>query len=123
TLSTCDNGYVFAGSPSCRSNGEQHGEAVTWFFRSIQRTQDETGAWCSVAVGSTCPSTSRTVSAATPVSALWSRLSASGFRGDSNWRWFDVGNGGTWNKTLSTTDDQFIHRSSCCGNGGGNPGM
>ena len=124
TLATCDNGYVTGGPfMACRNNGEQHGEAVTWFFRSIQRAQDETGAWCSVSVGSTCSSLSRTVSAATPVSALWSRINASGFRDGSNWRWFDVGNGGTWNKTLNTTDDQFIMRSNCCGDGGGNPGM
>lgn len=124
TLSTCDNGYVTGGPwMACRNNGEQHGEAVVWFYRSIVRNQDVTGSWCSVSFGSTCSSTSRTVSAATPKSALLSRLNQANFRDGSAWSWFDVGNGGTWNKTLSTTDDQFIHRNSCCGNGGGNPGM
>lgn len=123
TLSTCDNGYVPGGAMfACRNNGEQHGEAVGWFFRSIQRTQDETGSWCTVAVNSTCSASSRTVSAATPPSALYSRLNP--IRDStSNWRWFDVGDDGNWNKTINTLDDQFIVRSNCCGTGSGNPGM
>lgn len=111
---SCDNGYIATGTAK-RLDGNLHSEAFNWFFRSIDRSQDDTATiittvdlWDSKGSVAARPNAA-IISARSRTSALWNRLE--GFRmNKSTFRWFEMNkyNSPLINQSMSTTDDWFF---------------
>lgn len=121
----CDSGYLYTSWYSKRLDANLHSEAFSWFFRSIDRSQDDQATIFSTEDVSANRSstaarpTSSFISARSRTSVLWNRLNA--IRGNtSTFRWFEMNkwNAPLINRSMSTTDDWFFQWKSCADNYG-----